>query len=53
MQWEYRVVMTSIWNWSMEQYAEGAESLLNQLGHEGWELVSVKESYLFLKRRLN
>ena len=29
----------------------GVVGLLNELGHDGWELVDVEESVFFLKRR--
>jgi hypothetical protein len=29
----------------------GVIGLLNELGHDGWELVDVEESVFFLKRR--
>jgi hypothetical protein len=42
-QWEYRAISAgSFWN---EPKDEDLESLLNELGEEGWEVVSVFTRY--------
>jgi hypothetical protein len=52
--WEYRVIE---FNGSSNEPAKDAEASLNQVGAEGWELVSTESSevrpkitYLYLKR---
>lgn len=43
--WEYRTItLDSIW--------EQKEKILNELGKEGWELVSVDDNMAYLKRNL-
>ena len=59
-QWEYRVVVHPIWQKishelmthqsSAEDRAQAAQLAYNQLGADGWELVSVEQYYVTFKR---
>ena len=50
VKWEYKVVVTSNWNWSENQAAEKATAALNTEGKDGWELVAVYERFFYFKR---
>jgi hypothetical protein len=42
---EYKIISVRMTN-------KKSERELNELGEQGWELVSVNESYLYLKREI-
>jgi hypothetical protein len=58
MKWEYKIVELAPGEWFGNASSKGDESLrglktlevLNKLGNEEWELVSIHDSDLYLKR---
>ncbi len=52
VEWEYKCVVTER-GLSMKIIAKKNQEILNKLGKEGWELICMGETVLYLKRRIN
>ena len=51
MQWEYKIVSAKT-KGSMKQQVKQAQPVLNELGKQGWELVTVQYSNYYFKRKI-
>ena len=51
MQWEYKIVSAKT-KGSMKQQVKQDQPVLNELGKQGWELVTVQYSNYYFKRKI-
>jgi predicted secreted Zn-dependent protease len=51
MQWEYKIVSAKT-KGSMKQQIKQDQPVLNELGKQGWELVTVQYSNYYFKRKI-
>jgi predicted secreted Zn-dependent protease len=51
IQWEYKIVSAKT-KGSMKQQVKQDQPVLNELGKQGWELVTVQYSNYYFKRKI-